>query len=557
MSKLFSRLSLAMLAMLVVCLPQRQVAAQTDMELQPGIIISLTNLNEHLSDIEHLVEAAGFGQMKGLVRMGTAEYIRGIDPEKPMGAMLFFEGDNPEPEVLGFLPVTDIDDVLDTIAQFVDIDDGDDDIILTTDDGTELTVRVQEGYAYVTRNPEMLEVLPSDPANLLGDLPSEYNLAARVFGQRIPEALRNQMVDLIREGAEESMDRAGDGPEAELHRANFEYSMASIESLINDTDEVIAGMHIDEENERIYIDMKFVGTPDSRLAKQCAVMAQAPPTRFGGFLLDDAALNLHFSGKMMMEDVAQVQTMIEKLSDAAEMEIEKGVENEDLSEDEATVAKRILGDLVDVVGGCLDDGVMDMGAALTLKDDAPALAMGLQISNGSKLEATVKELAEIAESEDAPMEFRFDTANEDGIRYHEIDVLVPDSEEEAREMLGEKVKILLGVGDDVLYAAAGESGKELLDRCRQGSASGDQPAMQANVHLLPFLRFISKFQDSQEMRMVADALPEEAEDRMRMAVHMIENGQLVRMEIEDGILEIFGKIGQSMGGGGFGPPQDF
>ena len=31
-------------------------------------------------------------------------------------------------------------------------------------------------------------------------------------------------------------------------------------------------------NERIYIDMKFVGTPDSQLARQCAAMQDAPPT---------------------------------------------------------------------------------------------------------------------------------------------------------------------------------------------------------------------------------------------------------------------------------------
>ena len=127
---------------------------------------------------------------------------------------------------------------------------------------------------------------------------------------------------------------------------------------------------------------------------------------------------------------------------------------------------------------------------------------------------------------------------------------MPQSEEEARNILGEKLNILLGVGDDVLYAAAGDSAKELLTKCMNGSASGDQPCMQANFHLLPFLRFASKFQDAGELRMIADALPEEAEDRMRMTVEMIENGQQVRMEMQDGILEIFGKVGQSMGGAG-------
>lgn len=557
MSSLFSRITLAMLAMLVLVASQRQAAAQTDMEMQPGIIISMAPLNKHLGDVEHLVEAAGFGQMKGLVRMGSAEYIRGINADKPMGAMLFFEGDNPEPEVLGFLPVEDIDDVLDTIAQFVDIDDSGDDIFLTTDDGTELTVRVQDGYAFIAQDDSVLDVLPADPANLLEELPNEYNLAARIFGQRIPEELRSTMVDLIRQGAAESTIPGADGPMAKLQQRNLEISMKQIESLINNTDEVVAGLNVDQENKRIYIDVKFVGTPDSLLAQQAAAMATAPATRFAGFLLDDAAFNFHYTGKMLEQDVSQVQGLLNDAKQTMTAEMEKGVKNGAMSEDQAESAGRIVGDLIDVVSESIKGGVMDVAAVVTFDDNSPALAAGMKMAGGDKLEDAARQLAKIAEAEKAPVEFRFDTVTEDGIRYHEVDILIPENEEEARKILGDRVSLLLGVGDDVLYLAAGKSGKELLEKCKRGSAKGEKlPAMQANMHLLPFLRFLAEAQDAAELNMIADALPDEADDRMRMTVKFIDNGQLIRMEMEDGILEVFGKVGQSMGGG-FAPPQDF
>ncbi len=555
MIQLLTRTSACLFIMLAAGLPQRQAVAQTEMDVQPGVVISASSLKEHLDDIEHLFEAAGFGSMKGMVRIMTSEYIRGLDQEKPIGAMLFFEGDKLEPEVLAFVPVTDIDDVLDTIADLVDIEEDGDDTLLTMDDGTELTVRVKDGFAFVAKNPEMLDNVPSDPASTLGELPAEYNLSARVYGQRLPAEFRAKMIELIRESALDSMDE--EGPQADLQRANFEYSMRSIESIINETDEIVAGFNIDEEGNRIYLDMKFVGLPDSRLARQCAAFADAPPSRFTGFLLDRAALNFHFCGKLLEEDIVQADAMIDELKSAGEKEIDKQVEKGEMTDGEAKTAKRILTDLLNVLVDSMKAGVIDMGGAAIVSEDSLSFATGLRIASGGKLEKSVKEIAELARAEGAPLEFRFDTATEDGIRFHEVDILVPENEEEARQFFGERFKLLLGVGDDVVYIAGGDSAKELLTECRKGSASeSDLPAAQANFHLLPFLRFMAKFQDARELKMIADALPESADDRIRMTARMIENGEEVRMEMQEGLLEVFGKIGQSMGGG-FAPPEDF
>ncbi len=209
-----------MLSLLLASQPANLIA-QTDMEMSPGVVISIAEVNEHLDDVEHLMGAAGFGQMSGLVRMGASEYIRGLDLEKPLGALVFFDEDTPEqPGLMAFIPVKDIEDVLDTLAPFVDIDEDGDDIILTMNDGTELTTRVAGDYAFMAQDADMLKKLPEDPANLLGDLPKEYGIAAKVMGQNIPESLRSQAIELIKSGAESEMGNLGDGPEAEAQREN-------------------------------------------------------------------------------------------------------------------------------------------------------------------------------------------------------------------------------------------------------------------------------------------------------------------------------------------------
>ena len=54
-------------------------------------------------------------------------------------------------------------------------------------------------YAFVAINEEMFRDLPADPQKALGDLPNNYNLAAKMMPQRVPKALKDQMLEAIEE----------------------------------------------------------------------------------------------------------------------------------------------------------------------------------------------------------------------------------------------------------------------------------------------------------------------------------------------------------------------
>jgi hypothetical protein len=178
----------------------------------------------------------------------------------------------------------------------------------------------------------------------------------------------------------------------------------------------------------------------------------------------------------------------------------------------------------------------------------------MTLKDTAKLDSSLREVAELASADEAPVEFRFDASNVDGVNFHEVDVLIPEHEEEARNILGERLTLKLGLGDDVVFLSGGPGGDELLQECRNGSAQGELAAMEMNLHLLPLLRFIAKVQDTPELGTVIESLPESSEDQIRMTMNIIENGQSVRFEMQDGVLEIFGKIGQSMGG--MAPPME-
>ena len=556
MNRLLTRLAItSMLAVMAVAgMASKQASAQS-MDMQPGIVISVASLETQFSDIENLVEASGFAQMKGLVRMGSSEYVKGIDLARPWGAMLFFEGASPEPEVLAFIPVKDIEDVLDTISQFADIDGDDGEYVITPDGGEAIYVQVVEGTAFISPKKERLSDLPMNPAELLENLHSDYNLAARIYGQRIPEELRTQMIDLIREGAMAEFEN-DDSPAAAIQKANLEYSMRSIESFINETDEVVVGLCIDETGKRIYADAKLVGLPGSSFAKQAATFAEAGESRFSGFVHDSTAANANFAGKFTKEDAEQAIAALDNIFDEARKSLESE-QGGDMTADDVANLKKAIDAIRECSVDTMNGGVIDMGMALSLDDGELRFAAASTIANSGKLEEALKDIAKTLEGKEVPVRFQFDVSNENGTRWHEIEVEIPENEEEARGVFGNSIKMQIGASDDAVYLAVGNSAKEFLNECCARTAGdAEKAAMQMNFRLLPIMKFISKVQNANELKMLVDSMPEEGDDRIRMTAKMIENGQLLRMEMQNGILEILGKAGMAMGGG-FAPPEDF
>ena len=339
---------------------------------------------------------------------------------------------------------------------------------------------------------------------------------------------------------------------AELQKKNFEYSMKSIESIINETDEVLAGLAIDKDEKRIYIDVKMVGLPGSKFARQSAAMADAPTSKFAGFLNEGSAMNFHVCSKLLEDDIPEMENMINELKKAAMEELETELDGE-----QAEVAGEILTELVEVFQATIREGVIDGGGTIDLDETKGEFAMGMRVAKGRTFENACKKIAGFAEQEpDVPVKFNFDVSSEGGINYHEILIEVPVDEEEIRTFFGEEIKVLVGISENAIYLASGKDPKGLLSKAMNQSASGQMPAAQYNLHVAPILRFFSVFQDDEGLSTMAEALTDAGNDRVRIQGEAIENGQQIRIEFQDGFLKMIGAAAQQFGGG-FGPPQDF
>ncbi len=550
-------LAIAAFIMLVASslLPSR-AHAQSDHE--PGVIISIAKIKEQLDDIGYLLDGSGFGQLKFMINMQAKEFLKGVDNERPAGALLYFSDDKLEPDVVGFVPVTNMDDLLGAIGEMGmgDIDEGEGGIIsLTLGNGTELFAKEKDGFAFVSNDAQNLEELPLDPLAMIGKLPTEYNLAARVFGDRIPENTRQHLIGLIREGFENQMAQTDADEDAiESQRATMELQMKQIEDFINETDQVEVGWNISKDTNSLLVDVRLVGKEGSKFAKQIEA-SKNHSSRFGGFMMKDSAFHGISHSTISPEDLPSMDKVFDDLQKQV---AEKLAENEDLSDEEREALESLATTMIDTIKTTAKNGTIDVGIVGKTNGTQLNIGLALESADPSALEAEIKKIVPLAQRRaDDKLEVKLDAFQMLNASFHEFKVAVPEGEEEARKIFGEQATVIVGFGKDVAYLGVGSGSRELLKQAMEASASrsAELPMTEFNVFLSPILEMAAAVQDDKMLTKMAEKLKENGRDRITILGQAIDNGMMTRIEIQDGFLQLIQIAQQQFGGGP--PARDF
>ena len=521
---------------------------------EPAVVISIAKFDEQMNDVNYLLTASGFAQMKFMAKAMIKGYTKGLDGKRDAGVMLFLSESSEQPDVLGFVPIADIDEMLDVISGFAEVDEGKDVTTIIADNGQEMMIKERDGVAFFSNKSDMLVELPENPIQLLGDLPSKYNLSAKLFAQRIPKNMRDQVLEMIRESSEDAFDSFDDDVQAEFQKKNLELQLKQMEMLFRDSDTLTIGMSADEESKALVMDVDFTALPDTKLAERMAISQEAGESRFTGFLKDGSAFNYNGIARVHPEDAQQYSTMLQDLKTAGFKELDQ---ESDMSEEELNQVKKSVGELVDVLDETLKEGLIDGGAVLMLEEGSINFAMGAQISDPRKLEGTIKELIVMAEEKlGDEIEVNLNSGSHKNITLHEFVVQIPDEEEEVRDMLGDQLTVSLGIGTKEAYFSFGSNPVDLLKKAIDGK-SETKNMMQYNINIAPILDFVSSMEGDPNIEAMAEALKEAGNDRIQMSSNLIENGVKMRFEMQDGILGLI-KVGvDAFQGGGAFPDDDF
>lgn len=542
---------LSLLITAMTLLPMSKAFCQSTPE--PAVVVSIKQIDEQISDVKYLMDAAGFGQMMFFVDAMIKPYTSGIDGKKDAGLMLYFTDDSPMPEMVGFLPVTNMDAILDTVSQMAEIDEGDDMTTIIMDSGEEMSVKMDGDYAFFSMNAGMLESTPSVPKDVMKELTENYNIAAKIFAENIPAAMKDQAMVLIRSSAEMTQSQLGDETDLDLQ-------MEQLEMLMTQSESITVGIGIDEDNKKMMMDFGFKGTPNSDLAAKLADSAPKKPSNFTGFVMDGAAMTLNQSGSISGEDAANYTTMLGDL--VPSMMEELGYEM-DLSDDKLDTIEKAMNTIVEVAEETLQNGVVDMGAVIMMDKEDVNFAMGMQLTNPKKLESAVKALSKMAE-EQAPgeLDVNLNSGSHKDVTFHTINVDTSTAPDEFQEVVGSSLSMVVGIGMDTAYIGLGTNPESIIKKAMDASAKNDgkgkpqSPAMAMSFNLIPMLEMAARVNDEPMMNELIDTLKESGSSEINMT-YVIDDGINFRVEIQEGVFALLGSAGTQLQAQGLGGNEDF
>ncbi|HUE69972.1 MAG TPA: hypothetical protein VMP01_03715 [Pirellulaceae bacterium] len=550
--KLFGRFLLGCAAGLALLLAPLSLARA---ELKPLLVVSVAGIDELVGDINYVTKAAGFEGTGKLAEGYIKGFSNGVDRKRPIGVIVAPK-EGGEFVAISFVPVSDMKAILATLKEPVgEPKDAGDGVLELAVGPQSAFIKETNGWAFVAQQKEHLADLPADPSALLGTLPKDYTLAAKVSMQNLPADLKKMLVDQMRIGFETSLENAPDnqGFDKELMAKVNRNAMENIIRMLDELEDITVGFNIDAAGQRTYLDLGVTAIAGSRLAKQVEQAGQAKSS-FAAFLVPGAAATLNFAAPVAKEDLEQTRVLIEGIK----ANVQKELDNDpNLDATRRTAAKELIAGFIDVLQKTLEEGMLDGGAALLLEPKSLNFVAGGLVADGAKVEALFKRLAELAKDEaDAP-EIKLNAGKHGDVNLHTISG--PNEDEKAREILGDKINIVLGTGPKSLYLAFGKDGEGLLKKMiDQVSQQGPTavPSSQLNVALLPILKFAASVDDNPIVPALVSVVEKNGKDKITIVTEIKSRGSNTRILVEEGVLQAIGE-GVKQAGVANGGQQEF
>jgi len=547
------------------------------------VTVAFSGYDELLGDIGFLGTLGGNPQLAKapeamLVLATQGKGLAGLDKSKPWG--LVVQTDGQQFPVVGFVPVTDLKQLLDVLTPLVGPPEDAGNGVLKVQPGADAAddggmgmapqskpvfIKQQGGWALIADSPEALAAAPADPTQALDGLEKKYDLALKASVKNIPAPMREMAILQLKAGTDMfTAQRPGESDDDYAIRTGMtKQAIDQFITTVNDLDEVLVGWALDQNTGTSYFDFELTAVEGTKTAAQFAQMEQAT-TNFAGFDLPGAALTANWAGKIPDTDVAQAKSTIANIRKTAVTELD----NQGLSANDVQLATRLINDLLDVVEKTIEGKKSDGGAVLLLDSSAATFVAGGKVAEGAKLEGVVKQLAQMA-AKDQPefaQAMKLDAETHAGVRFHTLAFPVPPGEAEATKVFGDTLDIVVGIGDESVYLAGGSDAaatlKSVIDKSQAELGKQVDP-LRISLAAAPIAKFVSEnMPDDDQGKMMATMLAGQlatsaGKDHLTVTSKPIPNGASMRLEIEEGLLKLIAvgaQMAQQQMMSGGGPP---
>jgi hypothetical protein len=530
---------LALAPAIAVALLVAPIAAAVAQTLKPVAVVSVASVEENLADVGYVTRIAGQEDVGKTAMLFGNALTAGIDKKRPIGMYVVpAAGDF---HAVAFVPVSNLKLLLEVHKEQVGEPEDVGGNILKI--GTDRTAYVKEvgGWAFVAEGKEHLSNLPQDPAALLGDLPKNYNVAGRVLMQNIPEELRRLAIDEMKLGMERFFDAqpARPGLDREQTEKLAKTYIDQIEKFLSEADEITFGVGIDANGKKTFVDVSVAAREGTDLARQMA-QQNGIKSQFAGFLLPEASVTLNLASTLAESDIAQVQEVMKAAREQSSKQID---DDPNLPAEKREAAKKVVGQLIDVVEQTLSAGKVDGGAALVLLPKSISFVAGGYVADGAAMEKAIKDLVDLGKNDPNFPEVKFNVGTHGGVALHSLSHAIPETEAEARELLGENLEVTIGTGKNSFFVSVGKDSEALLKKVidkNAAEASKTVPPMQLNVSLLPILKYYSSVDDNPLVAGLVATLEQEGNDKLIITSTAGPRSTTTRIEIQEGLVRVIG-----------------
>ncbi len=549
-------LLMAMAAVLLLGRTSPSPAQQQGSQQQPIATVAFRGYDELKSDIEFIGQAGGNPQLAAMVDAAVAQQLgpqamATLDKARPWGLVVQTDGQNFSG--FAFLPVTDLGKLLGALEPRLGKASRDGGLYRFDRNQQSIFLKQQGQWTLISNSADSIAAAPADPVALLAGLEKQYDIAARIAIKNIPAGVRQMLMLPIQMGMQMGMQRLPDESDEQyqLRMKMSQQAITQMNTALDELDTFQLALDIDRQARKASLEYSATAKEGTKMAQQMATSVQDLTTQFAGLVQPQAALTFNVVSQLPDESIEQMKTQFSAARARAEQDLD---DNDALSGEQRQQAEKLLGMLFDALQVTIEEGRIDAAGTVSLEGDAPTLVAGAHVVDPKKVEEVLKQVAELASQEEPNLAqaINLEAGEHAGVTLHELNLPVAamgDAAADFHEIFGDTLDVVVGIGEQSVYLAAGADASQTLQQAIDASdrqKGAKVPPARFRAALGQVAGFASKIAED-DAQQVAETIrrtlaQKPGKDHITMSSSVIPNGQKVRVEVEEGILALLGAL---------------
>lgn len=508
----------------------------------PVMVLAAASFERLMSGMDIAFDSAGRPEMSDTVggMLGRANDLKGFNRDRPVGLMIFLNG--LVPDVVGFVPVTQIEDLIKTVelGPVKSVKKSDTRYELAGRNDT-LFVEIVGNYAFAANNETVLERKFPDPTRLTARQTNNYDISFTINLRGIPKSSRQLFLGVLRSRADADLQRRDNEPEGayDVRRAAGENNLRFVEELVTQGDELTFGWAVATANRQGVLEIVLQGTPGSELSQSLNELA-GKRSHFASSIANGSPLTFSMSWNL---DKSGRKTLVKMLEG---MQKQMGLDIARTQPNIAAATKTPTEDLFRVLTQTATAGHVDsLVQVVGNPTEKFALVGGVKLADATAFSSALSQVVTQLKDNPEMATIQLNSAVHRGVALHRFEAKEISDEETSR--YGGRPSVYVGSGEGVFWFSVGADNglpalKRLMDDTAKPVPTGVTTAPLTFVaNFGQLIDFMSANKEGDDGLQFVRRTFQSGGDALKVEVRPVENGARMRAEFNEAFLKLIAR----------------